>query len=134
MHDHRLENGRAWKAYTFAAIFLLPAFTATMFADVLLRPRLEANWEHAGLHNSRAEWLFRLPDVFISEGRLIVAAVVISFLCLELFWKEWPKYRLGALALATFLLNAAALLSRGSLYRVLDGRPLEEECDRPGSS
>ena len=103
------------RTYLRALLFLLPAFVAWLFADILLLPTLESVWQKAGMAHSKPQWLMVSSDFFKNEGRLVIAAVILLFVALEYFLPTWPGYRRFTVSLIVFMLNTLVLAGLASL-------------------
>ena len=95
------------KTYFTAAVFLLPALSLWIVAQLFLQPKLELLWSHAGAAFSHAQWVMDTSRVVMHSGGLAFAAVAVVLILLELRFSIYRRLVVGAVV---FLLNSAVLV------------------------
>jgi hypothetical protein len=110
-----------WATYVKAVAFIFPAAFLWLFTVVFVLPKVNQLCQAAGTRVfdfTNAPAIFRGSGVIgqamiflTSHGLLIGGTVILAFVLLERYFRQWPRYRRQAIGLGVFLLNAVVLLS-----------------------
>jgi predicted anti-sigma-YlaC factor YlaD len=96
--------------YLRAVGFLCPGLFVWLFNHNFLLPKLQSLWAHTDLPGSSAQWILDYAVFLTRHLTDVISALVVLCLALELFWRQWPRYRGGAVAAFTVFVNAITLV------------------------
>jgi len=99
-----------WRAYSKAAVFLLPAVSLWMFAAVFLFPKLKLIWHLGGGGESDLDWLMVSLNFLTARGGLFLGLLVAGLVAMELPARPWARFRGLTLGSLVLLLNTTVLL------------------------
>jgi ABC-type amino acid transport system permease subunit len=102
-------NGLRWKTYIAGAIFSVPALFFWGVAVVLILPKVKTVLSASGHDASDVGWLSGNPLFLVAYGRFILIPILTLLVSLELFSRQWPRYRRAGVGLLVWLLNVAVL-------------------------
>jgi len=111
-----------WATYAKAGTFLFPALFMWLLTVVFVLPKAVEicqaagmtifNFDHSAPAAARAWGVIGQVMIFLTSHWLSIGgAIVLTFILLERYFSQWPRYRRAALGVGAFLLNAAVLLS-----------------------
>ena len=100
----------ALKTYIKATAWMLPFAAAWIFCAVFLMPRVEGIWIESGAHASLLSKIISVSSVSLNQGRAIIAVLVLTCVCFEIWAHWWPARRKMAIEIITFLFTLSVLL------------------------
>ncbi len=122
MNTSNLSTEPRWATYAKAGTFLFPALFMWLLTVVFVLPKVNELCQKAGMTifnfdrsapaAVRAWGVIGQVMILLTNHWLFIGGVIVlTFILLERYLSQWPRYRRTALGVGAFLLNAAVLLS-----------------------